>query len=219
MSRLLGDLFAILHEGRGDVAFTRLQDLNPAVFIDGGHRLISRSVTHLHIGGISRAYSCLDSGFVSIVELDVKVVGNGDVFRGHFNRNLADSTHLRIRDACSDVSFTCRDSNHHASRINSRDALIGRSPFDRQFTCCFSELFVSFSAFTGCSSLRSYGRSIVGAVHNRQGNTFTLLHHRRLRNRDVRDFHAAPYQGERHSRSRNNCQYDMLFHLPIPTLL
>ena len=204
MSRLLGDLFAILHEGRGDVAFTRLQNLNLAILIDGGHRLISRSITHLHIGGISRAYSCLDSGFVSIVELDVKVVGNGDVFRGHFNRNLADSTHLRIRDACSDVSFTCRDSNHHASRINSRDALIGRSPFDRQLTCCFSELFVSFSTFTGCSSLRSYGRSIVGAESDRQNHRLAFLDSNCVRNRDVRDFHAAPYQAERH---RSGCYH------------
>ena len=204
MSRLLGDLFAILHEGRGDVAFTRLQDLNPAVFIDGGHCLISRSVTHLHIGGISRAYSCLDSGFVSIVELDVKVVGNGDVFRGHFNRNPADSTHLRIRDACSDVSFTCRDSNHHASGIDRRNTLIGGGPLNGELLGSFGHLFVGLCAFTGCCGLRSHGGCFVGAVHNRQGNTFPLLHHRRLRNRDVRDFHATPYQGNRH---RSGCYH------------
>ena len=204
MSLLFNNLLAFLSEGCHDVAFTRLQNLNLAILIDGGHRLISRSITHLHIGGISRAYSCLDSGFVSIVELDVKVVGNGDVFRGHFNRNLADSTHLRIRDACSDVSFTCRDSNHHASGIDRRNALIGGGPLNGELLGSLGYLLIRCSTFTGCSSLRSYGRSIVGAESDRQNHRLAFLDSNCVRNRDVRDFHATPYQAERH---RSGCYH------------
>ena len=76
MSRLLGDFFAILHEGRGDVALTCFKDLHLAVLIDGGDFLIAGSEIKRNVGRIFRFAFRFDCGFVRIVEFDIQSIGN-----------------------------------------------------------------------------------------------------------------------------------------------
>ena len=76
MSCLLGDLFAILQEGRSDVALTCFKDLYLAVLIDGGDFLIAGSKIKRNVGRIFRLAFRFDCGFVCIVEFDIQGIGN-----------------------------------------------------------------------------------------------------------------------------------------------
>ena len=174
MSRLLGDLLTILHEGRGDVAFTRLQDLNPAVFIDGGHRLIGRSITHLHIGGISRTYSCLDSGFRSSLSLTSRLSGTVMSFAATLTVTLqtaliSESVTLAVMSASPAETATTMPVASTVATLSSEEVHPTVS-----LLAALASFPVSFSASTGCSSLGGHGRSIVGAESDRQNHRLTF---------------------------------------------
>ena len=221
MSRLLGDLFAILHKGRGDVALTCFKDLHLAVLIDGGDFLIAGSEIKRNVGRIFRLAFRFDCGFIRIIKLDIQGIGNLQFFRRHLNGDNADILHLGILDRGGNFSLTGCDCCNGAGLIDSSNTLIGGSPRERQLLSRLGNLFILRSSFcrsrlTGCDDRRLCGRILRAEIH-RQRDALTLFECRSIRKRDVRDLNAASYQAERHSRSRNNCQYDILFHKNTPS--
>ena len=221
MSRLLGDLFTILHEGRGDVALTCFKDLHLAVLIDGGDFLIAGSEIKRNVGRIFRLAFRLYCGFVGIIEFDFQSIGNLQFFCRHLNGDDADILHFGILDRCGDFSLTGCDCRNGAGLINRSNTLIRRSPRERQLLSRLGNLFILRSGFcrsrlAGCDDRRLCRRILRAEIH-RQRDALALFEGRSIRNRDVRDLNAASYQAERHSRSRNNCQYDILFHKNTPS--
>ena len=221
MSRLLGDLFAILQEGSSDVALACFEDLHLAVLIDGGDFLIAGSKIKRNVGRIFRLAFRFDCGFVRIVEFDIQSVGNLHLFCRHLDGDNADILHLGILDRGGNFSLTGCDCRNGACLIDRSDALIGGSPRERQLLSRLGNLFILRSSFcrsrlTGCDD-RRLCRRILRAEIYRQRDALTLFEGRSIRKRDVRDLNAASYQAERHSRSRNNCQYDILFHKNTPS--
>ena len=221
MSRLLGDLLTILHKGRGDVALACFEDLHLAVLIDGGDFLIAGSEIKRNVGRIFRLAFRFDCGFIGIVEFDFQSIGNLQLFRGYLNGDDADILHLGILDRGGNFSLTGCDCCNGAGLIDRSDALIGRGPCERQLLSCLGNLFILRSSLcrSGLASRnnRRLSRGILRAKIHRQRDALTLFEGRSIRNRDVRDLNAASYQAERHSRSRNNCQYDILFHKNTPS--
>ena len=223
MSRLLCDPFTILHEGRGDVALTCFKDLHLAVLIDGSNFLITGSKIKRNIGCIFRLAFRFDCGFVRVVEFDFQGVGNLQFLRRHLNSDDADILHLGILDRGGNFSLTGCDCRNGAGFIDRSNTLIGRSPRERQLLSRLGNLFILRSSFCR-SRLTGYDdrrlcRHILRAEIHRQRDALTLFDGCSIWNRNVRDLNAASYQAERHSRSRNNCQYESLFHLLTPTLL
>ena len=221
MSCLLGDLFAILQEGRSDVALTCFKDLYLAVLIDGGDFLIAGSEIKRNVGRIFRLAFRFDCGFIGIVEFDFQGIGNLQLFRGYLDGDDADILHLGILDRGGNFSLTGCDCCNGAGLIDRSDTLIGRGPCERQLLSRLGNLFILRSSFcrsrlTGCDDRRFCRRILRTEIH-RQRDALALFEGRSIRNRDVRDLNAASYQAERHSRSRNNCQYDILFHKNTPS--
>ena len=144
MSRLLGNLFAILHEGRGDVALTCFKDLHLAVLIDGGDFLIAGSEIKRNVGRIFRLAFRFDCGFIGIVEFDFQGIGNLQLFRGYLDGDDADILHLSILDCCGDFSLTGCDCRNGAGLINRSNTLIGRSPRERQLLSRLGNLFMRY---------------------------------------------------------------------------
>ena len=221
MSRLLCDLFAILHEGRGDVALTCFKDLHLAVLIDGGDLLIAGSEIKRNVGRIFRLAFRFDCGFVCIVEFDFQGIGNLQFFRRHLDGDNADILHLGILDRGGNFSLTGCDCRNGAGLIDRSNTLIGGSPRERQLLSRLGNLFILRSSFcrsrlTGCDDRRLCGRILRAEIY-RQRDALALFEGRSIRNRNVRDLNAASYQAERHSRSRNNCQYDIPFHKNTPS--
>ena len=221
MSRLLGDLFAILHKGSSDVALACFEDLHLAVLIDGGDFLIAGSKIKRNVGRIFRLAFRFDCGFVRVVEFDIQSVGNLQLFRRHLDGDNADILHLGILDRGGNFSLTGCDCCNGAGLIDSSNTLIGGSPRERQLLSRLGNLFILRSSLCrsrlpSCDDRRLGGRILCPKIH-RQRDALTLFDGRSIRNRDVRDLNAASYQAERHSRSRNNCQYDILFHKNTPS--
>ncbi len=180
MSRLLGDLFAILHEGRGDVALTGFKDLHLAVLIDGGGFLIAGSKIKRNVGRIFRLAFRFDCGFVRIVEFDIQSVGEPSTLSQHLDGDNADILHLGILDRCGDFSLTSCDCRNGAGLIDRSNALIiGEVHASVSFSAALAIFFILRSSFcrsrlTGCDDRRPCRRILRAEIH-RQRDALTLF--------------------------------------------